>query len=123
MSANVAPPNGYRYHFQAQLAASKPFKCPRCDRAFIKKEHMQRHLGIHVREGPLKCETCGKRFHMQHNLTNHVRVEHQGLERMEEEIFKCTTCGKAFMDAAKRNIHKKTHDVEAGMDAMKLQEK
>lgn len=38
------------------------WKCPHCDQAFKKREHMVRHIRSHTKERPFACDICSKSY-------------------------------------------------------------
>ena len=60
--------------------------CPKCDRTFAAKSHLERHMPVHTQAGvwvhfsfwfrtmvkPYSCVVCGWRFHLLHNMQRHL---------------------------------------------------
>ena len=84
----------------------KPFKCESCSKAFLRNDHLTKHLRIHTGEKPYKCENCGKTFSKSSNLIVHRRT-HTG-----EKPYKCECCGKTFSQNSSLEKHGRTHTGE-----------
>ncbi|RKP34739.1 hypothetical protein BJ085DRAFT_14849, partial [Dimargaris cristalligena] len=48
-----------------------PYKCPFCERQFIRKYDMERHIRIHTGEKPFICKTCLETFIRKDTLKTH----------------------------------------------------
>lgn len=50
--------------------------CDRCKFSTPKKSDLERHILIHTGERPFQCEICQKKFVRKTHLTRHVRIVH-----------------------------------------------
>lgn len=81
----------------------KKFRCPTCNKGFIRNYTLQCHMLIHTGKKDHKCETCGKAFTLAKHLQRH-RLTHTG-----ERPYKCHLCGKAFSQQGSLQAHSRTH--------------
>ena len=52
--------------------------CDQCDEAFIKKEHLNRHLrSVHDKKKPFPCSICGKGFARADNCRAHEKIHNK----------------------------------------------
>ncbi|KAF7286023.1 hypothetical protein GWI33_008326 [Rhynchophorus ferrugineus] len=75
--------------------------CDICDKS-IKKNQLQIHQRIHIREKPYSCQYCDKYFTQKSSVTLHERI-HTG-----EKSYNCEICQKAFNTKGSRDRHMKT---------------
>ncbi|XP_040177134.1 zinc finger protein 3-like [Rana temporaria] len=91
---------------QKNNSSEKPFMCYVCEKCFLRKSEIIRHLRIHTGERPFSCTECGKSFTNKSELTIHQRV-HTG-----EKPFLCSECGKSFSNKGNRDKHMRIHTGE-----------
>src|SRR5579863_2246394 len=52
---------------------SKNYPCTECEKSFINKCNLTRHMHLHTGENLLQCTVCTKQFIYNSNLTTHMR--------------------------------------------------
>ena len=80
--------------------------CDRNHRNFNQRQKIIRHLHVHTRYKPFKCEECGHSFAIESMLEQHMRT-HSG-----EKPYACKQCGKHFATSSSLSIHMRTHTGE-----------
>lgn len=92
-----------KYTEEKEAAKDKTKKCPLCDKIFIKKYLLERHIRSHTGETPYKCGECGKGFTRKDRLQTHARI-HTG-----EKPYCCNQCGKGFNQSSHLKTHIRIH--------------
>ncbi|XP_070547134.1 zinc finger protein 429-like [Ptychodera flava] len=83
-----------------QHSGDKPFKCYKCDKAYIRKRSLtEHHQRAHSDIKPIRCEVCGKGFIRKTHLRWHM-VRHS------EKKYQCI-CGMRFRRLEKLTAHTK----------------
>jgi hypothetical protein len=80
--------------------------CDRNQRNFNQRQKIIRHLHVHTRYKPFKCDVCGHSFAVESMLEQHMRT-HSG-----EKPYECKECGKHFATSSSLSIHMRTHTGE-----------
>lgn len=82
----------------------KPFKCDQCDSSFNQKRDLNTHvMQKHTSERPHTCDICHKGFVHKFYLIEHMTY-HTG-----ERHYQCTQCGKRFQAQSALTKHSKRH--------------
>ncbi|XP_061670871.1 zinc finger protein 84-like isoform X2 [Syngnathoides biaculeatus] len=81
----------------------KPFSCLYCGKGFSRKGHLIRHTRSHTGEKPYTCSVCGTGFTVRSALDNHMRT-HTG-----EKPYTCLVCGENFSQKGNLLRHTRTH--------------
>ena len=68
----------------------KHYKCTECDKSFINKDTLSKHMSAHLEERNFKCGKCGKLFKRLSHVREHIKI-HAG-----SRPFPCTICEKSF---------------------------
>ncbi|KAH8334478.1 hypothetical protein KR059_010567, partial [Drosophila kikkawai] len=69
----------------------QPYKCSQCQKSFLRKGNLQRHILTHTGKLPYQCSQCQKSLSKKLDLGNHMQ-RHTG-----EESYKCLRCQKSFL--------------------------
>jgi len=81
--------------------------CHICEREFVTRQVLMRHLTIHTGEKPFQCDECAKGFRTLHEMKQH-KITHSDVKP-----FHCTTCQKGFTIKESLKRHRRlVHDDE-----------
>ena len=54
--------------------SEKPYQCSQCDKGFLHKCHLKKHMRTHTGDKPYPCLHCGKAFSENSHLKRHIRT-------------------------------------------------
>lgn len=78
------------------------FYCNQCDYKNKNKYELKVHVARkHTDDFKFSCETCGKKFKVKGDLTNHIRFSHK------EQPVICDVCGKTCLNSNSLYVHQK----------------
>ncbi|XP_055840123.1 zinc finger protein 502-like [Episyrphus balteatus] len=78
----------------------KPFKCDKCEEAYVLEEQLKRHVKVHDEYRPHTCKFCSKSFKRDAHLKLHVNNIH-----FNRKPYKCSICGAAFVQKSHLTDH------------------
>ncbi|KAI3649046.1 hypothetical protein MP228_006900 [Amoeboaphelidium protococcarum] len=98
----------------------RPFQCEMCDKAYIRKDHLQDHVrrqhGDAQAEKCHQCEHCEKSFYTKQQLQRHCKSHHLTIDQASR-LFACTylECDAKFVKKAQLLQHvQAVHDIKDG---------
>ncbi|XP_076238961.1 uncharacterized protein LOC143182094 isoform X1 [Calliopsis andreniformis] len=78
------------------------YQCNQCDYKNKNKYELKVHVARkHSDDYKFSCETCGKKFKVKGDLTNHIRFNHK------EQPVICDVCGKTCLNSNSLYVHQK----------------
>uniref|UniRef100_A0A3B5BFE4 C2H2-type domain-containing protein n=1 Tax=Stegastes partitus TaxID=144197 RepID=A0A3B5BFE4_9TELE len=87
-------------------ADKKLFSCSECDKQFLHKRSLQRHMTCHSGRKSSSCSANEKTCRMKQNAESQMKVQ------KGDRPFSCDVCGKSFTRQCNLNRHKKVHTGE-----------
>ncbi|KAL0809189.1 hypothetical protein ABMA28_011415 [Loxostege sticticalis] len=89
-------------HLRKAHIGQRPYKCTECDKDFVCKYSMKRHVEQHSGVKSFECEQCGAKFSQKGALKRHAERKHVVLEEKVSE--KCDVCNKNVFDLKKHML-------------------
>ncbi|XP_058448437.1 zinc finger protein 569-like [Malaya genurostris] len=88
--------------------------CQICNKSFIRRQHLDRHMSIHIPdEKKFKCTECNKAFNRKDNLRTHMKIHYRDpADAIPKQDFLCTLCGRAFSKSSNLTVHMRRHTGE-----------
>ncbi|XP_055543664.1 zinc finger protein Xfin-like [Wyeomyia smithii] len=92
----------------------KTHVCQICNKSFLHRQHLDRHMGIHIpEEKKFKCTECHKAFNRKDNLRTHMKIHFRDpADTVPKLDFLCTLCGRAFSKSSNLTVHMRRHTGE-----------
>jgi len=85
-----------------------PFRCPTCNKAFLKWPQLRRHKLEHLDEKLHKCTLCSETFNYEENLKIHMLIH----EAETTGCLQCQLCPTKFSRLASLKSHLRVHEKE-----------
>ena len=60
--------------FSLSSPRDSQIRCPKCDKRFLKSNHLKKHLNSHDGRRDYICEKCSKAFLTKYHLTRHLKI-------------------------------------------------
>ncbi|XP_053690975.1 zinc finger protein 595-like [Sabethes cyaneus] len=92
----------------------KTHVCQICNKSFLRRQHLDRHMGIHIpEEKKFECAECHKAFNRKDNLRTHMKIHFRDPADTAPKLdFLCTSCGRAFAKSSSLTVHMRRHTGE-----------
>lgn len=56
------------------VCSNRQITCPKCNKQFLKTDHLKKHLNSHDGKRDFICEKCNKGFLTKYHLTRHLKI-------------------------------------------------
>ncbi|KAE8752699.1 hypothetical protein FOCC_FOCC000439 [Frankliniella occidentalis] len=103
-SSKTIKPKIVKKSTSSSNAEIRPYKCSKCPKAFVTRQHFERHTNLHSMETLYPCQQCDKVCLDRSYLLRHIRTH------AAERPFACTICDKRFRTLANLKRHTTSHD-------------
>ncbi|XP_058443486.1 zinc finger protein 664-like [Malaya genurostris] len=82
--------------------------CSDCDKQFVTKNELKKHIDTSHKERAFKCRVCDKAFLLKKYQKEHERIH------TDDKRYKCQICEKSFTRRYNVNLHAKIHTRDSG---------
>ncbi|KAK9891822.1 hypothetical protein WA026_016620 [Henosepilachna vigintioctopunctata] len=89
-----------------QKSTERPFICTTCNKSFIRKRELDRHIMTHTGMKPFKCTKCEKSFGRKDKLVRHTRIHDVNKQ------FTCDLCDETFSRRETLTQHRKIYHTD-----------
>nr|XP_040045203.1 zinc finger protein 184-like isoform X2 [Gasterosteus aculeatus aculeatus] len=100
-------PNGDKVpQSETRFTVTKPYTCSECGKRFHHNYNLRNHIKYHTGEKAFFCSICGLKCLYKSHLEIHMRTH------TREKPFPCSVCGKRYAHKASMQSHMAVHTVE-----------
>ena len=86
-----------------KIGIKELYKCHICNKEFVLKTRLSRHLLTHDSIKKFECQVCDRRFSRKDDLVSHGRI-HSG-----SKPYHCQKCNKSFRFSSNYHLHCRSH--------------
>lgn len=87
----------------------RPFRCDLCDKTFIRKTHLNRHMTLHDSTKQFECNVCHKKFNRKDNLQAHLKMHVKDGVLMESQL-------QQIVEEKEREVKRSAQNRDTGDD-------
>ncbi|KAM6903617.1 uncharacterized protein PEZ65_018422 isoform 4-T5 [Lycodopsis pacificus] len=91
---------------ETRFTVTKPYSCTECGKRFHHDYNLKNHMKYHTGEKAFFCSVCGLKCLYKSHLEIHMRTH------TREKPFPCLVCGKKYAHKASMQSHMAVHTVE-----------
>jgi len=99
----------HRWSEHVDSSRKKAYTCSLCGRVLNKRQSLIAHERSHTGERPFKCEYCERRFITKQSLSRHIMNKHAAESGLPVPVHVCELCGKEFKSKKNLKEHRYYH--------------
>ncbi|XP_023231301.1 zinc finger protein 423-like [Centruroides sculpturatus] len=96
----------------------RKYRCPHCESAFSRSDHLKIHLKTHDNAKPFQCTVCNRGYNTAAALTSHMQ-NHKKESQAGHSPFRCLQCSASFTSSRDLQHHINTHREDSSSPADK----